>query len=134
MHSLVARPWCARRVNYRESPRGQPARPSMDAILGVAGAWLNVLNLIPVWILDGGQAVLVLNKMERVALLTACLALWLFLGENVFFLVAAGATWRLFTKDVPTKPSFAIAAYYIGVLTALGMVLRLLPGRGFGAP
>ena len=104
------------------------------AALARAGAWLNVLNLIPVWILDGGQAVLVLNKLERVALLTACLALWLFLGENVFFLVAAGATWRLFTKDVPTKPSFAIAAYYIGVLTALGMALRLLPGRGFGAP
>jgi Zn-dependent protease len=102
--------------------------------LGVAGAWLNVLNLIPVWILDGGQAVLVLNKMERVALLTACLALWLFLGENVFFLVAAGATWRLFTKDVPTKPSFAIAAYYIGVLTALGMVLRAVAGQGVRSP
>lgn len=104
------------------------------AALARAGAWLNVLNLIPVWILDGGQAVLVMNRIERIALLTACLALWLFLGESVFFLVAAGATWRLFTKDAPTKPSLATTAYYVGVLASLGMVMWLMPGRGFGTP
>jgi Zn-dependent protease len=102
------------------------------AALARAGAWLNVLNLIPVWLLDGGQAVLVLNKVERLVLLTACVALWLLMGENLFFLVALGAGWRLFTKDIPSEPSPATTAYFVGVLASLALVLKLIPGQGFG--
>ncbi len=64
-------------------------------------------------------------------LLTACLALWLMLRENVFFLVAVGAAWRLFTKDLPPYPSRLTTAYFVALLTALGVVMRLLPGQGF---
>ena len=102
------------------------------AALARAGAWLNVLNLIPVWMLDGGQAVLVLNKAERLVLLTVCLALWLLLGESLFCLVALGAGWRLFTKDMPSQPNRAITAYFVIVLSALGFVLWIMPGQGFG--
>jgi Zn-dependent protease len=103
------------------------------AALARAGGALNLLNLIPVWVLDGGQAVLALNKMERIVLLTACLALWLLLGENLFFLVALGAGYQaFFAGGVPTAPSRATTIYYIAVLTALGIVLRILPGQGLG--
>ena len=102
------------------------------AALARSGAWLNVMNLIPVWSLDGGQAAAALSKGERVILLTACLALWLFLGENVFFLVAIGAGWRMFTKDLPQQASPRITAYFLIVLTGLGLVMRLTPGQGFG--
>lgn len=102
------------------------------AALARAGAWLNVLNLIPVWVLDGGQAVLALNKNERLVLLTACVALWLFLGQSVFFLVAGGAVYRLFTKDTPTQPSPVTTAYFVGVLASLGLVMWMMPGAGFG--
>lgn len=37
------------------------------AALARAGAWLNVLNLIPLWVLDGGQAMSALGKLERIA-------------------------------------------------------------------
>ncbi len=104
------------------------------AALARAGAWLNVLNLIPIWAFDGGQAVLALSKTERLVLLTTCLALWLLVGEGVFFLVAAGACWRLFTKDLPGHASRATTAYFVGVLAAFALVLRLIPGKGFGAP
>jgi Zn-dependent protease/uncharacterized Zn finger protein (UPF0148 family) len=104
------------------------------AALARAGAWLNVLNLIPVWVLDGGQAVQVLNKAERIVLLTTCVALSFVLGESVFFLVAAGAAWRLFTKDIPEQPSRAITAYFVGVLASLGVIMWIMPGQGFGAP
>jgi Zn-dependent protease len=104
------------------------------AALARAGAWLNVLNLIPVWALDGGKAVGALDKTERVIVLTACVALWLFLGESVFFLVALGTVWRLFTKDIPTQPSRSTIAYFVAVLTLLALVMRLAPGRGFGTP
>jgi Zn-dependent protease len=103
------------------------------AALARVGAALNLLNLIPVWVLDGGQAVLALSKMERIVLLTACLALWLLLGQGLFFLVALGAGYQVFfAGQLPARPSHAITVYYLAVLTALGIVIRLLPGQGLG--
>jgi Zn-dependent protease len=100
--------------------------------LARSGAWLNVLNLIPVWSLDGGQAALALSKLERIGLLTLCLLLWVMLGEGVFFLVAIGAAYRIFTKDLPPVPSRATSLYFAAVLTCLGLVMWILPGQGFG--
>lgn len=103
------------------------------AALARAGAVLNLLNLIPVWVLDGGQAALALSKTERIILLTACLALWLVLGENMFFLVALGAGYQVFLAgNLPAHPSRATTIYFIVVLTALGVIIRLLPGTGLG--
>jgi Zn-dependent protease len=102
------------------------------AALARAGAWLNVLNLIPVWVLDGGQAMSALGKLERIAVLTVCLALWLLLGEGVFALVAGGACWRLFTRDIPEKPSLAATSYFVAVIVLLALVLRTMPGHGAG--
>jgi Zn-dependent protease len=101
--------------------------------LARASAWLNLLNLIPVWMLDGGQAALALSKMERIILLTACLGLWLVLGENMFFLVALGAGYQaFFVRNLPAHPSRTITVYFVTVLTGLGVLMRLLPGQGFG--
>jgi Zn-dependent protease len=103
------------------------------AALARVGAVLNLLNLIPIWVLDGGQAVLALSKMDRIILLTACLALWLLLGENMFFLVALGAGYQIFfAGNFPTHSSRTTAVYYIAVLTALGVIIRLMPGTGLG--
>jgi Zn-dependent protease len=102
------------------------------AALARASAWLNALNLIPVWIFDGGQAALALTKLERVVLVTVGLLLWAMLGEKIFLLVAAGAAWRVFTKDAAAKPSVAITAYFVALLTVLGIVMRILPGQGAG--
>ena len=55
------------------------------AALARVGAILNLLNLIPVWVLDGGQAALALSKAERIVLMTAGVALGLVLrAEHVF--------------------------------------------------
>jgi len=103
------------------------------AALARAGAVLNLLNLIPIWILDGGQAALALSKMERIILLTACLALWLVLSESMFFLVALGAGYQVFLAgDLPPHPSRATTIYYVAVLTALGVIIHLMPGTGLG--
>lgn len=100
--------------------------------LARAGAWLNVMNLIPIWVLDGGQAASALSKSERLILLTASLALWLLLRENVFFLVALGALWRSFSKDLPEHSSPRTLTYFLVVIIGLGFVMRLMPGQGFG--
>lgn len=105
------------------------------AALARSGAWLNLLNLIPVWMLDGGHAARALSKLERAILLTACLALWLVLGENIFFLVALGAGYQVFLAgDLPARASPATTMYFVAVLTGLGVIMRLLPGQNFGPP
>jgi hypothetical protein len=84
-------------------------------------------------VLDGGQAAMALSKIERIVLLTACLALWLVLGQSLFFLVAMGAGYQaFFAGDFPAHPSRATTIYFVAVLTALGVILRLMPGQGFG--
>ena len=100
------------------------------AALARISAGLNILNLIPIWMLDGGQAVAALSKTERLVLLAACLFLWLFVGESLFVLVAAGVAYRLFTKDLPPQPSPTITVYFVGLLVALGVLIHQIPGAG----
>jgi Zn-dependent protease len=103
------------------------------AALARSGAILNLLNLIPVWVLDGGQAALALSKTERIVLMTASIALGLALGQRLFFLVALGAGYRaFFSGDLPAHPSRATTIYFVVVLTALGVIIRLMPGQGLG--
>ncbi len=103
------------------------------AALARAGAVLNLLNLIPVWVLDGAQAALTLSKTERVILLTACLALWLVLGENMFFLVALGWGYQaFFAAHLPSRPNRAITVYFIALLATLGVMIRMMPGQRMG--
>jgi Zn-dependent protease len=100
------------------------------AALAKFSAGLNLLNLTPVWILDGGQAANALSKAERFVLLAVTLLLWAYLGQGLFFVVAAGITYRLFTKDLPPMPSPSIAAYYVSLLVGLGAIMYLIPGHG----
>jgi Zn-dependent protease len=97
------------------------------AALARTGAFLNILNLIPVWMLDGGQAIGVLGAVERAALLALALGLWYYTGEGIFFFVAAGTVWRLFTKDKPEQSNWSTWAYYAALLVALAVVLHATP-------
>jgi Zn-dependent protease len=97
------------------------------AALARTGAFINVLNLIPIPMLDGGQAVKALGLVERLGLLAVCLALWLYTDSAIFAFVGAGLLWRLFTKDKPAEDNWGIWAYYAGVLAALALVLRAVP-------
>jgi Zn-dependent protease len=108
-------------------------RNPLWASLARSGAILNLLNLIPVWVLDGGQAALALSKTERLVLMAACGVLGLALGQRLFLLVGLGAGYRaFFATDFPAHPSRATTVYFIAVLTALGVIIRLMPGQGLG--
>lgn len=100
--------------------------------LAHTGAWLNVLNLIPFWVLDGSQAVLALNRLERAVLLAASVGLAVALQEWMLLLVGAGMLWRLFTKDQPAEGSRTMTAYFLAVLAGLTFVMHLIPATGVG--
>lgn len=97
------------------------------AALASASALINLLNLIPVWVLDGGKAAAALSKTERLVLLMMVLVLWLGLGQGVYFLVAAGLAYRLFTKDFPVETSWKTTAYFAVLLVMLGVVMKVAP-------
>ena len=101
------------------------------AALAYTGARLNVLNLIPVWMLDGGKAAAALGIAGHVALLALCVGLWAYTGSLIFLLVAAGMVYRLFTKDKPTHEDWGICLYYAAVLAALAFVLHVTPDSLF---
>lgn len=97
------------------------------AALARTGAAINVLNLIPIWVLDGGKAANALGMVERSALLAATLGIWYFSGEPIFFLVAAGVGFRLFTKDKPQQDDWSTLIYYVALLAMLAVVLHVTP-------
>jgi Zn-dependent protease len=101
-----------------------------DALwIGLASltALLNVINLIPVWVLDGGQAIAALNKTERLVLAATAVLLAALFGQPAFLLVAGGAGYRAFDKNIPSAPSHAAAVYYVMLLAALGYLIQLAP-------
>jgi Zn-dependent protease len=101
-----------------------------DALwIGLAGvsALLNVLNLIPIWVLDGGQAIAVLSRTERIILSAAAVLLAAYFAQPVFLLVAGGAGYRVFNRDIPAAPSHAATVYYVLLLAALGYLIHLAP-------
>ena len=108
------------------------------AALARAGAALNVLNLIPIWVLDGAQAANALGRTARIVLLCAAVGLWWVGGEGLFLLVAAGVLWRLFTltrpsmRDRPDGEGWDTLLYYVAVMAALALTLHLIPGHGLG--
>ncbi|MGA9720769.1 MAG: site-2 protease family protein [Acidobacteriaceae bacterium] len=109
------------------------------AALARAGAALNVLNLIPIWVLDGAQAANALGRIARLALLCAAVGMWWMGGEGLFLLVAAGVLWRLFTlarpsaQDRPEEQGWDTLLYYIAVMAALALTLHVIPGHGIGS-
>jgi Zn-dependent protease len=95
--------------------------------LASLSALLNVLNLIPIWVLDGGQAIGALNKTERIVLSATSVLFAAIFSQPAFLLVAGGAGYRAFSKDVPPAANHAATAYYLMVLAALGYLITLAP-------
>lgn len=100
------------------------------AALAQTGAVLNVLNLIPVWALDGGKAMDALGKVERAGLMAAALACLAYTGNLIFLFVALGTAWRLFTRDLPPRDDWGTWTYFAAVLGALAWILHATPAVG----
>jgi Zn-dependent protease len=95
--------------------------------LASLSAMLNVLNLIPLWVLDGGQAIAALDRNERIIVAAGAVALAAYFSQPLLLLVAAGAAYRVFTKDLPPAPSHGATVYYLLVLSGLAYVMALAP-------
>lgn len=87
------------------------------------GAWINLLNLLPVSIFDGGSAMNALGKQERIAVLVVCVVmLWIVEEHLVYLLIAAGTIYRIVKKDYPERPSQSTGLQFVGLLVVLGLM------------
>ena len=97
------------------------------AALAHTGAWLNLLNLIPVWMLDGAGAVPPLDNMGRISLLVFSGLLFWWSGQAMLLLIAAGFAWQLYRKQVPADGSVTVQLYFAGLLAAFAWLLHATP-------
>jgi Zn-dependent protease len=96
-------------------------------------AFINLMNLIPVWSLDGGQAMVAINRPGRIGIAIAAVLFAAFFSQPLLLLVAAGAVYRAFEKtltaDMPTNNG--VTAYFMVLVALLGYLSALAP---LGAP
>ena len=99
--------------------------------LGLASfsAWINLMNLIPVWRLDGGQAITVTGRTGCIGIALAALVFAACFSQPLLLLVAGGAVYRAFGNDISaeTAPGHGVTAYFIVLLAALGYLSALAP-------
>ncbi len=91
------------------------------AVAQFAG-WLNLINLIPVSIFDGGAAMNALGRQHRLAVLAVCLLMGLLLHEYAFWFVAAGAGYRIYKRDFPDRSYEGVAYAFLALVVANGLL------------
>jgi Zn-dependent protease len=96
-------------------------------------AFINLMNLIPVWRLDGAQAIAAVSRTGRICIALAAVVLAAYLSQPLVLLVAAGAAYRAFAREPPVEasPGHGVTAYFIVLLVILTYLSTLAP---LGAP
>jgi Zn-dependent protease len=99
-------------------------------------AFINLMNLIPVWTLDGGQAMVAINRPGRIGIAIAAVLFAAFFSQPLILLVAGGAAYRAFEKSSAELPvNHGVTAYFMILVATLGYLSALAPlGAGAVTP
>ena len=105
--------------------------PEARAEVGLASfsALINLLNLIPIGSLDGGQAMVAINRAGRIGIAIAAVMFAAFFSQPLLLLVAGGALFRAFDRTLSpdAPPHYGVTAYFVILLCVLGYVCTLAP-------
>lgn len=104
-------------------------------ILANTGAWINLINLVPIFFFDGAQATYSLSTLQRGLIAALCFIFFgltvslsggeLFAPQTqwVFGIIGLVMGWRLFTRDQPQEGDTASMIYFSALVLVLGMLL-----------
>jgi len=98
--------------------------------LALAGfsAFINLINLVPVWTLDGGQAMGAINRAGRIGIAIAAVLFAAFFRQPLILLVAGGAVYRACESGCEDLPAnHGVTAYFIVLVASLGYLSALAP-------
>jgi Zn-dependent protease len=91
------------------------------ALAQLAG-WINLLNLIPVFIFDGAAAMSALGAQARLAVLFVSITMFFTLHETLFLFIAIATGYRLIKRDFPQDAKQGIAYYFVFLILANGFL------------
>ncbi|HEX5434585.1 MAG TPA: site-2 protease family protein [Candidatus Angelobacter sp.] len=98
--------------------------------LARTGAWLNILNLIPIWVLDGAGAIVPLNMTERLLVMLVSAGLGYATSESVFYFVGAGVLLNILLAAFERRPAAQPGTIRLN-LNASGQAVQ---GASYAAP
>lgn len=103
--------------------------------LGLASfsAFINLMNLIPVWRLDGAQAIVAIGRAGSIGIALAALVLAACFSQPLLLLVAGAAVYHAYGKgrSAETPRAIGLTAYFVVLLAVLSYLSALAP---LGAP
>lgn len=102
--------------------------------LGVAefAGWLNLLNLTPVSVFDGGAAMTALGRQQRIAIMIFSVIFFFLLHDYLFLILAGGTLYRLSTRDMPVgQVGQGITVYFMAVAAANGLLSWYCSQQGY---
>lgn len=106
-------------------------------VLANITAWLQMLNLIAVFGLDGAIAVHALTRLQRFLVAATCVIFFALTCQRnwtdfqapanhiVFLFVAAAMLFRCFASDVPEEPNTTSLTTFLGIVIFCGMVIHV---------
>jgi Zn-dependent protease len=86
------------------------------------GAFINLLNLVPVWQLDGSRGFGALGRAERIVLMVLVAVLLATTGERGLWLILIPGVFRALSPRVPPKPDIPVLLVFAGLLTGLTLL------------
>jgi Zn-dependent protease len=103
------------------------AHPGLWSALAYVNGWLNIVNLTPIFGLDGAQATFSLDRTQRWLVLASALIFFGWLHEWPYLLVAGGMIFRLFGAIPAERPSTRTLVNFVLLLFALGLLVYAFP-------
>jgi len=89
-----------------------------------ATAYINLFNLTPVWMLDGGRGFRALDYRQRMMWMGLALVLWYFTNSGLFLILLVGAAYRVFwKKDHASAPDNGALLQFAGLMILFGAIL-----------
>jgi len=86
------------------------------------GAFINLLNLVPLWQLDGSRGFGALGRAERIFLMGLTGFLLATTGERALWLILIPGVFRALSPRVPTKPDVPVLLTFAGLVTGLTLL------------
>jgi len=95
------------------------------AALAHAGAWLNLINLLPVWQLDGGHAFKALTRHQRWIIAAVLGGVYFLTAEGTLLVLALVTAWRAWGTEAPEEGDTRTLWEFILLVVILGAMNRI---------